>query len=208
MTGRASTDWADWARLILRPTRERLGLSRRQLARQAKVGANAITRLETGMTRRPTLRMLRGLCNALDLPLPGHEGLYLSLDGVAADTLRRLAAAALYEFARRRRDAAHFASLIHLPSTRAQHQQATANVAAERDLATDLLGLLCPELDGSAPDPLPNRPPPNRRTRLPPRRNVASPDPSRSPVTVFKVVYAIVERGPKKHWLRIGLAFA
>ena len=23
----------------------------------------------------------------------------------------------------------------------------------------------------------------------------------------FKVVYAIVERGPKKHWLRIGLAF-
>ena len=24
----------------------------------------------------------------------------------------------------------------------------------------------------------------------------------------WKVVYAIVERGPKKHWLRIGLAFA
>ena len=23
----------------------------------------------------------------------------------------------------------------------------------------------------------------------------------------FKVVYAIIERGPKKHWLRIGLAF-
>ena len=27
------------------------------------------------------------------------------------------------------------------------------------------------------------------------------------PSTDWKVVYAIVERGPKKHWLRIGLAF-
>ena len=27
------------------------------------------------------------------------------------------------------------------------------------------------------------------------------------PSSEWKVVYAIVERGPKKHWLRIGLAF-
>ena len=28
-----------------------------------------------------------------------------------------------------------------------------------------------------------------------------------SPSADWKVVYAIVERGPKKHWLRIGMAF-
>ena len=28
------------------------------------------------------------------------------------------------------------------------------------------------------------------------------------PSTTFKIVYAVIERGPKKHWLRIGLAFA
>ncbi len=27
------------------------------------------------------------------------------------------------------------------------------------------------------------------------------------PSVTWKVVYAVVERGPKKHWLRIGLAF-
>ena len=28
-----------------------------------------------------------------------------------------------------------------------------------------------------------------------------------SPSSTHKVVYAVIERGPKKHWLRIGIAF-
>lgn len=129
---------------------------------------HSIIRLELGRTRRPTLRMLRALCNALDLPLPGEEGLYLSLDEVTADQLRRLVADALYEFARRRRDAARFAALIHLPSDRAQHRLATATVEAERDLACEVLGLLCPDRDLTALAPRPKRPPRNRRTTVPP----------------------------------------
>lgn len=151
------------------PTRERLGLTREKLARRATVSVNSIARLELGRTRRPNLRILRSLCNALDLPLPGDEGLYLSLDGVAADKLRRLVAAALYEFARRRHDAARFASLIHLPRDATQLRLATATVAAERALAIDLLGLLCPEPDLSALAPTPNHPPRPRRTAMPPR---------------------------------------
>ncbi|MBL9008584.1 MAG: hypothetical protein JNJ46_30260 [Myxococcales bacterium] len=112
--------------------------------------------------------MLRGLCNALDLPLPGEDGLYLSLDGVAADSLRRVVAAALYEFARRRRDADRFAAWIHLPRDRTQHRIAAATVAAERDLASELLDLLSPErercaLDDVAPAPIPS--PPRRKKR-------------------------------------------
>ena len=37
-TRQPPTDWAGWGRLILRPTRERLGLSRQTLARKARVG--------------------------------------------------------------------------------------------------------------------------------------------------------------------------
>ena len=161
MTAPSSLDWAYWGRLIARPTRERLGLSRRQLARKAGVSADSILRLELGQTRCPSLRLLRPLCNALDLPLPGDEGLYMSLDGVSADALRRVAATALYEFARRRRDAERFAALIHLPSDAAALRIATTSVATERDLACDLVGLLCPDRDRtelSAPPQRPTRP--------------------------------------------------
>ena len=180
MSARPSIDGAYWGRLIARPTRERLGLSRRQLARKAGVSANSILRLELGQTRRPTLRTLRALCNALDIPLPGGEGIYLSLDEVPADALRRLTAAALYEFARRRRDAERFALMIYLPSDAAALRLATAAVTAERDQAIDLLGLLRPDLDLTAltappkPPTRPRRPPvppipPHRRPRPPAR---------------------------------------
>lgn len=168
MSALPSIDWAHWAQLIAQPTRERLGLSRRQLARKAGVSADCIRHLELGRTRRPTLRFLRPLCNALDLPLPGDEGLYLSHDGVSADAMRRLVAAALYEFARRRRDAKRFALMTHLPSDAAALRRATVAVTAERDQAIDLLGLLRPDLDPTAlaspPDP-PTRP---RRPPVPP----------------------------------------
>jgi transcriptional regulator with XRE-family HTH domain len=165
MTATPSNDWANWGRLIVRPTRERLGLSRAQLARKSGVSAYRILRLERGKTRRPKLLTLRALCNALDLPLPGEEGIYLSLDGVPADELRRMLAEALYEFARRRRDAKRFALMIHLPSNATQLRIAAAAVAAERDLAIDVLGLLCPELDLTALASPPE--PPTRRRRMP-----------------------------------------
>lgn len=165
MTMTSRLDWAHWGRLIAGPTRERLGLSRRQLARKAGVSVDCIRHLELGRTHRPTLRFLRPLCNALDLPLPGGEGLYLSLDEVSADALRRLTATAMYEFARRRRDAKRFALMIHLPSNATQLRIAAAAVAAERDLAIDVLGLLCPELDLTALASPPE--PPTRRRRMP-----------------------------------------
>lgn len=175
MTPQSRLDWTHWGRLIARPTRERLGLSRRQLAHKAGVSVDGIVHLERGRTRHPTLRLLRPLCNALDLPLPGDEGLYLTLDGVSGDSLRRLVAAALYEFARRRRDAAHFALMIHLPSDRAALRIASATVAAERDLATDVLGLLCPDLDSRPLVPLPERLPRRRRTSMQPLPRHRSP---------------------------------
>lgn len=180
MTGLSSIEWAQWARLIARPTRERLGLTRRQLARKAGVSVDSIAQLELGRTRRPTLSFLRPLCNALDLPLPGGEGLYLSLDGVSADAMRRLVAAALYEFARRRRDAARFAALIHLPNNTSELRLATATVEAERDLACEVLGLLCPDRDLTTLAPLPTRPPRKRRTTVPP------PPPRRIPPRIVR----------------------
>jgi transcriptional regulator with XRE-family HTH domain len=166
---RPSRDWRRWGRLVVRPTRERLGLTREQLARTATITVNSIARLELGRTRRPNLRVLRSLCNALDLPLPGDEGLYLSLDGVTAEKLRRLVAAALYEFARRRRDAARFATLIHLPSDATQLRLATETVTAERDLAIDVWGALCPELDETVLTRPPQQSPRPRRTAMQPR---------------------------------------
>ncbi len=173
MTAPPSNGWAHWGRLIVRPTRERLGLSRAQLARKSGVSAYRILRLERGRTRRPKLLTLRALCNALDLPLPGEEGIYLSIDGVPADQLRRLLAEALYEFARRRRDAARFAALIHLPCNASELRLAAAAVETERDLATEVLGLLCPDRDLAALAPSTERPPRRRRIALsppPPRR--------------------------------------
>lgn len=168
MTATSSNAWAQWGRLIVRPTRERLGLSRAQLARKSGVSAYRILRLEHGKTRRPKLLTLRALCNALDLPLPGEESIYLSLEGVPADELRRLLAEALYEFARRRRDAARFAALIHLPGNATDLRLASSSVAAERDLACDVLGLLCPDRDLTALAPPPERTSRRRSTTLPP----------------------------------------
>jgi transcriptional regulator with XRE-family HTH domain len=168
MTSTPSNDWAHWGRLVVRPTRERLGLTRTQLARKSGVSADSILLLELGRTRRPRLLTLRALCNTLDLPLPGDEGIYLSLDGIPADKLRRVVAEALYEFARRRRDAARFAALIHLPNNATELRRAIAAVEAERDLACEVLGLLFPDRDLTALAPHPKRPPQRRRTTLPP----------------------------------------
>ena len=160
--------WMRWGSMVLRRRREALGQSREDVAQQTSLAPATIRNLERGRVRRPESKTLRALCSALDLPLPGEDGLYLSLDGVAADSLRRVVAAALYEFARRRRDATRFAALIHLPSNHNELRIAADTVAAERDLASELLGLLSPErersaLDEVAPAPIPS--PPRRKKR-------------------------------------------
>lgn len=148
MTASHRGHWAQWGALIVRPTRERLGLSRRELACKAEISVSRIIRLEGGRIQwRPQARFLHALCNALNLPVPGDGGLYLSLDGHCADALGTLVGTALYEFARRRRDAGRFALMIHLPRDARALRCATAAVLAERDCAIDLLGLLCPDLD-------------------------------------------------------------
>jgi len=166
--------WMRWGAMVLRRRREALGLSREDVAQQTGLSIATLRNLERGKVRSPALTTLRVLRDALLLPMPGEDGLYLSLDGVAADSLCRVVAAALYEFARRRCDAARFASLIHLPSNRSETRSAAATVAAERDLASDLLGLLSPDrersaLDEFAPTPIPKPPRKKRRTAVPSR---------------------------------------
>jgi len=163
--------WMRWGAMVLRRRREGLGLSREDVAVQTGLSPATLRNLERGKVRRPALTTLRVLCGALLLPMPGEDGLYLSLEGVAADSLRRVLAGALYEFARRRRDATRFASLIHLPSNRSEARIVAATVAAERDLASDLLALLSPDrersaVDESAPAPIPKPPRRKRRTAV------------------------------------------
>ena len=166
--------WMRWGAMVLRRRREALGLSREDVAQQTGLSNATLRNLERSKVRTPALTTLRVLCDALSIPIPGEDGLYLSLNGVSADSLRRVVAAALYEFARRRRDAARFASLIHLPSSRSETRSAAATIAAERDLASDLRGLLSPDRERSAldesaptPTPIPNPPRRKRRTAVP-----------------------------------------
>ena len=164
--------WMRWGAMVLRRRREALGLSREDVAQQTGLSNATLRNLERGKVRRSALTTLRALCDALLLPMPGEDGLYLSLDGIAADSLRRVVAAALYEFARRRCDAARIASLIHQPSNRREFRIAANTVAAERDMASVLLGLLSPDrkrsaLDESAPTTIPKPPRRKRRTAVP-----------------------------------------
>jgi transcriptional regulator with XRE-family HTH domain len=173
---RANDHGQRWGDAVLRRRREALGLTREALARATRVAASTIRNLERGRVARPEPMTLRLLCGALSLPMPGDEGLYLSLDGVPADDLRRVVAAALHELARRRRDAERFARMIHLPSDATRLRLATASVAAERDLACDLVGLLCPDRDRTELSASPQRPPdPGELSCLRPP-GIASPD--------------------------------
>lgn len=163
LVGRATSilDWSLWGRLVVQPQRVYLKLSRWKLARKAGVSGHAIARLELGRTRRPTLRFLRALCNALDMSLPGDEGLYLSLDGVSAYPLRRVVYAALSEFAHSRRDPERYVRLLRMSATRGQIREFAVGVAADRDVASELMALLrCSEPDPTPPRP--HRPHPRR----------------------------------------------
>ena len=127
--------WIRWGSMVLRRRREALGLSREDVALQTGLSTATIRNLERGKVRRPALTTLRVLCGALSLPLPGEDGLYLSIEDVAADRLRKVTRDALDEYALRRRDPKRFVAAAH-PSQPPQH------VIRDRDLALRLCDLL------------------------------------------------------------------
>lgn len=127
--------WMRWGSMVLRRRREVLGHSRQDVARQTGLSAATIHNLERGKVRRPTSTTLRVLCGALLLPMPGEDGLYLSLKDVVADRLRKVTRDALDEYALRRRDPKRFVAAV-APNQTLQH------VIRDRDLAERLCDLL------------------------------------------------------------------
>lgn len=119
----------------MRRAREAFGLSREALARRVGVAPSTIANVEAGHVHAPDPRTLRRLCAVLALPMPGDEGLYLSLEGVAAERLHQLVGDALREYALRRRDARRF--IAACAPGRPQKQ-----VKQDRDLALQLGDLL------------------------------------------------------------------
>ena len=71
----------------------------------------------------------------MSLPMPGDEGLYLSIDDVPADRLSQVARAALDEYALRRRDPKRFVAAV-------APNQTTQQVTHDRDLALRVCDLL------------------------------------------------------------------
>lgn len=157
----ASDHGQRWGAAVLRRRREALGLTREALSRATRVAASTIRNLERGRVARPEPMTLRLLCGALSLPMPGDEGLYLSLDGVPADRLSQVACAALDEYALRRRDPRRFIAAV-APG------QAAQQVTADRDLALRLRDLLRGVEDFSCDEPA--------RTRAATRRCTAPGD--------------------------------
>ena len=107
---------AAWGREVLLPTRERLGLTREQLAAEALTSATTIRNLECGRVSRPWPLTLLRVCRALGLPQPVmgplDERIVLCLYDVPAQHARHILAAALREFVTSRRNAPLFASLV------------------------------------------------------------------------------------------------
>ncbi len=132
---RANDHGQRWGDAVLRRRREALGLSREALAQQTSLSPATIRNLERGKVRRPESTTLRLLCGALSLPMPGDEGLYLSIDDVPADRLWQVTRAALDEYALRRRDPKRFVAAV-APG------QAAQQVIEDRDLALRVCDLL------------------------------------------------------------------
>jgi transcriptional regulator with XRE-family HTH domain len=127
--------WMRWGSMVRRRRREVLGHSRQDVAQQTGLSAATIRNLERGKVRRPASTTLRVLCGALLLPMPGEDGLYLSIDDVVADRLRKVTRDALDEYALRRRDPKRFVAVV-VPNQTTQH------VIRDRDLALRLRDLL------------------------------------------------------------------
>ena len=127
--------WMRWGSMVLRRRREALGHSRQDVAQQTGLSAATIRNLERGRVARPEPMTLRLLCGALSLPMPGEDGLYLSIDDVVADRLRKVTRDALDEYALRRRDPKRFIAAV-------APNQTPQQVIRDRDLALRLCDLL------------------------------------------------------------------
>ena len=79
--------WIDWGRRIARPTRERLGLTRAQLAGKTGLSPETVRNLEMGYVHRPTRRTLRLVAVALDIYLPDDEWLRTLPGGKAPEAV-------------------------------------------------------------------------------------------------------------------------
>ena len=127
--------WMRWGSMVLRRRREALGHSRQDVAQQTGLSAATIRNLERGRVARPEPMTLRLLCGALSLPMPGEDGLYLSIEDVVADRLRKVTRDALDEYALRRRDPKRFIAAV-------APNQTPQQVIRDRDLALRLCDLL------------------------------------------------------------------
>jgi len=159
-----------WGALVLRRRRESLGIARDRLAAWAGVHSATIRNLECGRIRKPDRLTLRRLCNALSLPMPGDEGLYLCLDGIAAEHLRCVVIEALAEYARRRRDPRLFGALVFPNATGRFRRARLRRTQHDRDLAHQLLALLQPDGNSLVAEVFVAPPVARRRSRLPSRR--------------------------------------
>jgi len=156
-----------WGALVLRRRRESLGLARDRLAAWSGVNSATIRNLECGRIRKPDRLTLRRLCNALKLPMPGEKGLYLCLDGIAAENLRCVVIEALAEYARRRRDPWLFSVLV-FPNATSRFRRATLRrTQHDRDLANQLLELLQPDGNSLVAEVFVAPPVSRRRSRVP-----------------------------------------
>ena len=158
-----------WGALVLRRRRESLGIARDRLATWAGVNSATIRNLECGRIRKPDRLTLRRLCKVLSLPMPGDEGLYLCLDGIAAEHLRCVVIEALAEYARRRRDPWLFSALV-FPNATGRFRR-TMRTRRDHDLANQLLALLQPPGDSLVAEVFVAPPVSHRRSRWPVRRS-------------------------------------
>ena len=87
---------ADWGKHVLRPIREKNGLTRRQLARMTGIAESTLRNIETGR-HAPSARVLRRLCPVFELvnPLASGDSLLVEIGELAPDRALDLLAAAL-----------------------------------------------------------------------------------------------------------------
>lgn len=95
-SARTQKTLADWGKHVLRPTREKSGLTRRQLAQTTGTAESTLRNIETGR-HSPSARVLRQVCPVLELvnPLAVQDSLTVEIGELAPDRALDLLAGAL-----------------------------------------------------------------------------------------------------------------